>query len=299
MNKYTLLDSGYLKKLEKFGPYTIIRPCPQAVWRPKLKKDIWDSADFIFVRDSKNKWLDNTKSKKNLKDLTWDIDIENIKLSLALTDFGHIGFFPEHVFLCKKMQELIEAIKKEKKGLKTKSKDFEINILNLFAYTGLASLFAMKTGANVCHVDSSKPTVFWAKKNAKINNLEHHSVRWIVDDVLKFLKREQKRGSKYDGIILDPPSFGRGAKGEVFKIETDILDLLDIAKKLLKNTKFSFIIFSTHSPHFNKTTLQNLFIDLFQKDHHLEIDELLINSEKSYALPSGYYAIWQKNEKFF
>lgn len=297
MNKYTLLDSGFSKKLEKFGSYTIIRPCPQAVWRPRLKKDSWDKADFIFVRDSKNKWLDKT-AKKDLKDLSWIIDIDTIRLSLALTDFGHIGFFPEHVFLCKKLSRMIETIKKENESLKAKNKS-KINILNLFAYTGLATLFAMKSGAQVCHVDSSKPTIAWAKKNAKINNFENYPIRWIVDDVLKFLKRELKRGSKYDGIILDPPSFGRGAKGEVFKIETDIIDLLELSKKLLKNTKFSFIIFSTHSPHFNKTTLQNLFIDLFQKDQHLEIDELLINSEKSYALPSGYYAIWQKNEKIF
>ncbi|NGX28122.1 MAG: Ribosomal RNA large subunit methyltransferase K/L [Candidatus Anoxychlamydiales bacterium] len=296
MNKYTLIDSGNLKKLEKFGPYTIIRPCLQAVWRSKLKKDIWEQADFIFVRDSKNKWLDNSKSKKDLKNLSWTIDVDKIKLNLELTDFGHIGFFQEHVFLCKKLKALIENIKKEENISKEKPK---INILNLFAYTGLATLFAAKSGANVCHVDSSKPTILWAKKNVKTNKLENAPIRWIQDDVLKFLKREVNRGSKYDGIVLDPPSFGRGAKGEVFKIETDILTLLDLSKQLLKKSKFSFIIFSTHSPGFNKTAIQNLFIDLFKKDDHLDIDELLINSEKSYALPSGYYAIWQKNEKIF
>lgn len=298
MNTYSLLDSGNLKKLEKFGRYTILRPCPQAVWRPKLKKDIWDTSDFIFVRDTKNKWLNNTKSKKDLKNLSWTIEIDKIKLNLALTDFGHIGFFAEHIFLCKKMKGLIENIKKAQKNVNSNSGS-KINILNLFAYTGLATLFASKNKVNVCHVDSSKPTVLWAKENAKINQLEKHPIRWIVDDVLKFLKREVKRGSKYDGIILDPPSFGRGAKGEVFKIETDILDLLDLSKKLLKSSNYSFIIFSTHSPGFNQTALQNLFIDFFKKDSHLDIDELLINSEKSYALPSGYYAIWQKNEKIF
>jgi 23S rRNA (cytosine1962-C5)-methyltransferase len=277
MRNYSLIDSGNLQKLEKFGPNLIIRPCMQAIWRPKLSKSIWANADFIFIRDTKNKWI----NKKN-KQTSWIIDINQIKLLLKLTDFGHIGFFPEHVFLCEKLQNFI------------KSQKNKLNILNLFAYSGLASLIALKNQAKICHVDSSKPTINWAKENVKLNNFENLEIRWILEDVFKFLKREVKRNSKYDGIILDPPSFGRGAKNEVFKIEKDIYPLLDLCKKLLLS-KFSFIIFSCHTPGFTKNVINNFLMDVFQEDGFFEIDELLINSQKSYPMPCGFYAIWQKN----
>jgi len=276
MKNYQLLDSGNLQKLELFGSIKIIRPCMQAIWRHVLSEKHWEDVDFKYVRENKNKWI-----KKTNKPTSWVVDIEGIKLKLKLTDFGHIGFFPEHVLLCKKMESLIKG--QEKK----------INILNLFAYTGLASLFALKNRARVCHVDSSKPTMSWAKENAQLNNFDASSIRWIFDDAMKFIKREVKRGSKYNGIILDPPSFGRGAKKEVFKIETDIYPLLDLCKQLLSK-KSSFIIFSCHTPGFTKNVIKNFLNDVFKGKDFFEIDELLINSEKSYPLPSGFYAIWQK-----
>jgi len=277
MIDYSLIDSGNLQKLEKFGPYLIVRPALQAIWKPKLSENIWEKKDFIFTRDIKNKWINKTN-----KSDSWIIEIDKIKLNLKLTDFGHIGFFPEHIFLCQKLQNFIKSKKKK------------LNILNLFAYTGLATLYALKNNANVCHVDSSKPTINWAKENIKLNNLENSKVRWILEDVIKFMKREVKRNSRYDGIILDPPSFGRGVKKEVFKIETDLYLLLELSKKLL-SSNFSFIIFSCHSPGFTKTVINNFLIDVFQDDKTFEIDELLINSEKSYPMPSGFYAIWQKD----
>ncbi|MFA6119588.1 MAG: class I SAM-dependent methyltransferase [Parachlamydiales bacterium] len=275
--EYQLIDSGNLKKLEKFGSYIISRPCAQAIWKPKLQ-DVWNDADFIFLRDDRNKWINKTNKKES-----WIIEVDKVKLNLKLTDFGHIGFFPEHLFLCNKMQDLISR------------RDKKLNILNLFAYTGLASLFAAKNGARVCHVDSSKPTTLWAKENLGINNFKNPEIRFIVDDVMKFLKREEKRESKYDGIILDPPSFGRGINNEVFKIESDIYPLLEICRKLLVD-ELSFIIFSCHTPGFTKIVLKNFFTDLFKEEKHLEIDELLINSQKGYSLPSGFYVIWKKNE---
>lgn len=286
MKNYSLLDSGDLKKLELFGDVLLIRPCMQAIWKPKLEKKMWEKADLIFERDTKNKWIHQGKKQifKN-KDF-WTIDIEGIKLSLKLTDFGHIGFFPEHVFLCKKLSKLI----KEQKAQVSK-----LNILNLFAYSGLVSLFALKNNANVCHVDSSKPSILWAKENVELNNFQNSNIRYILDDAIKFLKREDKRGSEYSAIILDPPSFGRGKKGEVFKIEKDLYTLLELSKKLLTK-KNSFIIFSCHSPHFTKITIKNLFESIFNISGHLEIDELLLKSEKSYNLPCGYFSIWQKNE---
>lgn len=290
MKNYELIDSGNLKKLEKFGPHLIIRPCMQAIWKPKLDEKIWEKADLIFERDTKNRWIDKrkdflNKNPSNKGDLG-TIDVEGIKLSLKLTDFGHIGFFPEHIFLCKKLSQLIKN---------KNSSSPKLNILNLFAYSGLISLFALKEKANVCHVDSSKPSILWAKENVKLNHFQNLNIRYILDDAIKFLKREVKRNSKYDAIILDPPSFGRGKKGEVFKIEQDINPLLELSKKLLSKNN-SFIIFSCHSPHFTKTTIKNLFESIFDEKGHLEIDELLLKSEKSYNLPSGHFSIWQKNE---
>lgn len=276
MKNYSLIDSGDLQKIERFGSHLIVRPCLQSIWKPQLSKKVWEKADFIFLRDSKNKWINKTNKKDS-----WIIDIKGIKLKLKLTDFGHIGFFPEHMLLCDKLQKLIKEHKK-------------LNILNLFAYTGMATLFALKNKAGVCHVDSSKPTISWAKENVGLNNLENLKVRWVLEDVMKFVKREVRRNSKYDGIILDPPSFGRGAKKEVFKIEKDIYLLLDLCKKLL-SSKFSFIIFSCHTPGFTKTVIKNFLMDVFQGDNACEIDELLINSEKSYPIPCGFYAIWQKD----
>jgi len=287
MKNYSLIDSGNLKKLEKFGPYLISRPCAAAIWRPKLDNNIWKDADIVFIRDSKNKWVFENKKKVD----NWIVEIEDIKLKLKLTDFGHIGFFQEHVFLANKLSNIIGS-----KIFKDQNKS--PNILNLFAYTGLMSLFALKNSAKVCHVDSSKPSILWAKENVELNNFQNLEIRYILDDALKFVKREVKRGSKYDGIILDPPSFGRGAKGEVFKIETDLYLLLDLLKKLLANT-YSFIIFSTHSPGFSKISIKNLFTDIFEKKGSLEIEELCLKSENSYDLPSGYYAIWQKDDKKF
>lgn len=288
MKNYDLLDSGNLKKLEKFGERVIVRPCMQAIWKPKLDEKIWKKADLIFERDTKNKWIHRKKKslKHSKREDFWTIDIEGIKLSLKLTDFGHIGFFPEHIFLCKKLAKLIQD---------QNSPACKLNVLNLFAYSGLVSLFALKNKASVCHVDSSKPSILWAKENVELNNFQDLNIRYILDDAIKFLKREVKRGSKYDVIVLDPPSFGRGAKGEIFKIEKDIVPLLELSKKLLTKKK-SFIIFSCHSPNFTKTTIKNLFESIFDIGGNLEIDELLLKSEKSYNLPSGYFSIWQKNE---
>ncbi len=291
MKDYKLLDSGNLKKLERFGDFLIVRPCMQAIWKPRLDKKIWQRADLIFERDAKNRWIHKEKTSEKYKTLKkngfWTVEIEGIKLNLKLTDFGHIGFFPEHVFLCKKLLKLI-------KDQQTKTN--LLNGLNLFAYTGLATLFALKSKIRVCHVDSSKPSILWAKENVLVNNFQNLNIRYILDDATKFMKREVKRKVKYDFIILDPPSFGRGKKGEVFKIERDLLLLLELSKKMLVQKK-SFIILSCHSPNFTKITLKNLFESIFNNVGLLEVDELLLKSEKSYNLPAGYFAIWQKDDK--
>lgn len=259
MYDYQLLDSGDGHKLEKIGPYTIIRPAPSAVWKPVLKN--W-KADAVFIRDKG--W-----TFKNKLPPSWVINIENIQLKIECTDFGHLGVFPEHSFLWEKPKKL--------KGL---------NILNLFAYTGAASIFFAKNGAKVCHVDSSRPAVLWAKENSKLNGVEN--IRWIIDDAQKFLKREIKR-KKYDGIVLDPPTFGRGARGEIFKIERDIFPILSMCKELLVE-KPSFLILSSHSPNFSKTTLKNLLEQVMQKK--VNAGELFLGGK--IPLPSGNFAMWER-----
>src|SRR3569832_2195063 len=196
--KYQLLDSGAEQKLERFGQYLLSRPCSQAVWKTALSPGEWKKADATFTREPANKWMGTTLPA------SWVVEHQGIRFKLMPTDFGHVGMFPEHALLWTWMRNRI------KQGSQ---------ILNLFAYTGGVTLAAAQAGAEVCHVDASKTTVAWARENCALNELEKAPIRWIVDDVIKFLQREVRRGRTYDGIILDPPTFGRGSKGEVFKIE--------------------------------------------------------------------------------
>ena len=204
-----------------------IRPCPQAIWRPQ-HPDQWKKADALFSREQENSWRMNRALPSS-----WIVEIGEVRFKIALTDFGHLGVFPEHAFLWTAMRPMIRE---------------KMRILNLFAYSGGVTLAAAQEGAQVCHVDASKGMVDWARENAALNELEKAPIRWIVDDAIKFLKREIKRQSFYDGIILDPPTFGRGNKGEVFKIERDLLILLDLCKELLSEKK-QFLILSCHTPH--------------------------------------------------
>ncbi len=274
-NIYRLLDSGDGQKLEQFGPYTIVRPCMQAIWKPEdIEK--WKSADLIFSRDEKNHWI----NKNKVKDF-WVVDFEDIKLKISPTDFGHLGVFPEHEILCKWMQNKIRG----------KS---NLNLLNLFAYSGMATLYLAKENAKVCHVDASKPIISWANENAKLNNLEKKPIRWIVDDVITFLKREIKRNVFYDGIILDPPSFGRGVKGQVFKIERDISLLLELCKQLLSKNAL-FLIFSCHTPGYTPLVLEQFMKQLMKdKKGSVSASDMFLESQ-SFAIPSGSYARWEND----
>jgi 23S rRNA (cytosine1962-C5)-methyltransferase len=271
--KYLLIDSGNQKKLEKVGEYFIIRPSLAAIWNPALKEG-WEKADAIFLKEDKNFW----KLKKKIKE-SWLVEIEGIVFKVSLTNFGHLGIFPEQSVLWK---EMVRKIEKRKNP----------NILNLFAYTGGASLFLAKKGASVCHVDASKPSILWGKENAKLNKLEKAPIRWIVEDVKKFLKREIRRGVKYDGIILDPPTFGRGPKNEVFKIEKDIFNILEMCKNLLSKNPL-FLLLSSHTPGFSKVTLENLLKSVM-KEGKIKKDDMFLKSLKSFNIPSGCYAMWEK-----
>jgi 23S rRNA (cytosine1962-C5)-methyltransferase len=262
--RYALIDSGHQKKLEQFGSVTLIRPCAQALWKPS--RSDW-TADATFSRDGKKGW------DGEAPDL-WISEHEGIKFRLSPTDFGHVGIFPEHSFLWKWAKDQVKP---------------GSQILNLFAYSGAATLALAKADAEVCHVDASQGMVNWARGNATLNGLQERPIRWIVDDILKFLKREVQRGRMYDGILLDPPSFGRGAKGELFKIERDIHKLLTLSKQLLSNSPL-FVICSNHTNIFTPTVMHHLFDEVFRG--HIEVGELLLKAEKGRDIPSGTYAKW-------
>jgi len=265
MEESTLLDSGQGRKLERFGPYVIDRPCSQAVWKQQKRKE-WKEADAEFDRNER--WQGSLPKE-------WVVQIDGIKFRLQPTDFGHIGIFIEQRPFWRRLAEMSQGSK----------------ILNLFAYSGGSTLACAQAGAHVCHVDSSKGMVFWARENAALNNLEKAPIRWIVEDAMKFLQREARRCSFYDGIILDPPSFGRGSKGEVFKIERDICNLLELCKKCLSK-KPRFIFFTCHTPGFTSLSLHHLLDDL-KLGGSIEYGEMVVEGQKTRSIPSGAYALWR------
>lgn len=260
MKNYQLLDSGNGLKWERFGEFVLQRPCPQAVWKPRGTC----KADAFFSREGGNRWSFTRKLPPS-----WKVEIEGVEMKVTPTDFGHLGVFPEHAPLWKWMQErLLQGS----------------TVLNLFAYSGGATLAAAQKGASVCHLDASKGMVQWARENAELNRLSHASIRWIVDDALKFLRREIKRGTRYDGILLDPPTFGRGAKGEVFQIEKDIIPLLELCHSLLSERP-RFLIFSCHTPGFTPTVLSHLLEQFLTVS--IEASEMLLESEETFSIPCG------------
>jgi 23S rRNA (cytosine1962-C5)-methyltransferase len=273
--KYFLVDSGDQQKLEQFGDFTIVRPCSQALWRPSFSKSDWERADAHFSRDGGNAWNLKTKLPES-----WIAEVEGLRFKISPTDFGHLGVFPEHSQLWKSMQA---AIRKRKEAPQ---------VLNLFAYSGGATLAAAQAGARVCHLDASKGMVAWARENAELNQLGSAPIRWIVDDAAKFLKREIKRGAQYDGIILDPPSFGRGSKGEVFKIERDIHDLLYLCRQLLSKNSL-FLIFTTHTPGMTPIVMGHLVGQKMQElNGCIETGEMILPSATKIDIPCGSFARW-------
>lgn len=209
---YRLLDSGGGRKLEQFGAYRLIRPEAQARWQPSLSPSEWDQAHGRF--DGK-RW----RISQPLPD-RWPVRYREIKCWVRPSPSGHMGVFPEQAPHWVWLDQQIRALQRP------------LHLLNLFGYTGLASLFAAQAGAQVTHVDASKPSILWAKDNQALAGLADRPVRWLVDDALKFAAREIRRGKKYDGFILDPPPFGQGPKGEIWKIETSLPELLGNCRHL-------------------------------------------------------------------
>lgn len=280
-DSYALVDSGHGRKLEKFGRYLIDRPCAQAVWNPAHPKSLWNGADAIFTREGENKWIKKAGFPEH-----WSVNISNIHFKISATDFGHLGVFPEQAPFWLWIQDIVGKAKKERKST--------INVLNLFAYSGGSTLAAARGGAHVCHLDASKGMVAWARENAALSGLEKASIRWIIDDVNKFLARELRRGTRYDGIILDPPSFGRGSRGEVFKIENDLQEIMRNCKALLTENPL-FLLFSCHTPGFSPLVMHHILSQTMQgvQGGCIDSGEMILSGDQAaLAVPSGVYARW-------
>ncbi len=277
---YELLDSGGFQKLERFGSVVLARPCAQAVWKPNKPEVEWRKATATFFRDQGNKW----QGRERLP-ATWTIEVDGSKFQLSSTDFGHLGIFPEQRDQWKRIADGCAAFRKAQGRVP--------RVMNLFAYSGGSTLAAARAGAEVCHVDASKGMVDWARKNAALNGLEEKPVRWIVDDVTKFLEREIRRDRQYDLVILDPPSYGRGAKGEIFKIENDLPPLLGFIRRLLTPQPLG-VLLSCHTPELTPISLHHLVSQEFgQAGGLVEHGEMLLRGgEGVLPVPSGSYCWW-------
>src|SRR3989338_3841296 len=284
---YELLDTGEGEKLERFGPYTFIRPYEEAVW-PKTLKGEWQKADGKFWSSkvgAKAGWKINKNEQGESLLKKWGMEYKGIKFFASPTLFRHMGFFPEQAA----HWDFIETRLRN-----ASAKQGKVKFLNLFGYTGVASLFALLAGAEVTHLDASKQTLAWAKENQKLNaGLAEAPMRVIEDDAIKFLEREEKRGNKYDCIIMDPPKFGRGPKGEVWKLEAMLPKLLLQAKKVLSE-KPLFVILTSYATDSSSLTTGYALAEMMKEfDGKVEAGELcVLEKSNSRVIPLSNTAVW-------
>lgn len=311
---YELLDTGEGEKLERFGPYTFRRPFESAIWEKTLSEKEWGKADGKFWSSktgAKNGW----KMSRGILD-KWEMEYKGIKFFASPTPFRHLGFFPEQAshwdFIEEKIgkassgKNFFEPSPSESRGqgtnttLKNSSPSWpRIKFLNLFGYTGVVSLFALRAGAEVTHIDASKTSTQWAKENQKINShlgLEKMSMRIICDDVMKFLEREIKRGNKYDAVIMDPPKFGHGPKGEIWEIEKDLPKLLSLVRKVLSD-KPLFVILNSYAINSSSLPLGYALEDVMEglQGEVISGELCLLEKSNNRIISLSNTAIWQKS----
>ncbi len=271
---YQLLDSGDGARLERFGAYTLQRPAQQAIWR---RSTAW-RPDAVFTRDASGYggW-----NGQNVPRSTWEIGYDGLKLELKATNFGHLGVFPEGQLIWRRVARGLDA---------------SCRFLNLFAYTGVMSLVASRSGAEVTHVDAVKNTVEWARQNSQNNGLDQQSrIRWITEDARKYVQRELRRGSRYQGLALDPPTFGRGSRKEVWQIERDLADHLSDCVELLAEDA-RFLVLTSHTPGLVGPVLANMLRPLLgSRGGRIDEGNLLLEvGSDGPSLPSGSFAWWSR-----
>ena len=275
-NEYELLDSGDGYRLERFGKFVLSRPDPQIIWKKKLPLTMWHKADAYFKRITADRgnWV---KTNKSLPE-KWKVKYKNLSFWVKLSPFKHTGIFPEQHL----QWDFIEE--------KIKSANRQITVLNLFAYTGIASLAAAEAGARVTHVDASKPTISWAKDNQLASTLEDKPIRWIMDDAMKFVEREIKRGNRYDGIIMDPPAFGHGPTGQMWKFNESFPQLVSLCTQVLSE-KPLFMIVNAYAISSSALMLQNVLDDyLHDLSGKIDVGELVLEeSQNKRPLSTGIF----------
>lgn len=276
LKDYELLDMADGEKLERWGKYILIRPDPQIIWSKKTNPSLWERAHARYIRSSSGggHW----EKLKKIDDV-WSINYKDLKFNVKPMGFKHTGLFPEQATNWDYMINKIKMRTSQKK---------EVKVLNLFAYTGGATLACLFTGASVCHVDSSQGMVNWAKENARSSNLDKKKVRFLVDDVIKFLRREVRRENKYDVIIMDPPSYGRGKNGEVWNIEKDFEELIQLCSKVLSDNPL-FMLVNTYTGGLSGTIISNVIKSSVEhKITNLTFDEIgLKQKDTNTFLPCG------------
>ena len=273
---HKLLDSGHGKLLEQLGSHVFIRPAAHAVWLPRLPESSWKKAHAEFkgsLNGGQGQWVFHRAIEKQ-----FEITLEGLRLECRLNDYGHVGAFFEQ--------------KENWRWLKNNSKKSS-HYLNLFGYTGMSSLALAASGAKITHVDASKPVLGWARRNADLSGLPADGFRFVLEDAFLFARREEKRGNVYDGIVMDPPTFGRGAKGEIWKIEKELIPLLQTCKKILSPQANLFLL-SAHSHGFSPLVLKNALTSVFPDwEARIECGDMLIPEENSKRfLPAGFFARW-------
>lgn len=275
---FELVDSGDGRKLERYGRYRFVRPEPQALWRPSLPLEAW-SADGLFDADETDsgRWRFERPVPES-----WTLGWQGLSFAARCTPFRHLGFFPEqapHWNWC--TERLAECT-------------HQPNVLNLFAYTGLASLAAAAAGAGVTHVDASKKSIGYAVENQKLSGLQDLPIRWIVDDTMKFVRREVRRGRRYDGIILDPPKYGRGAKGEIWRLEEHLPELLDLCRSLLSERP-AFLLLTVYAVRLSYLGIQQAVAEaLAPLGGSVTAGEMALpETSGGRLLPTAIFARWQ------
>lgn len=278
---YELIDCSDGERLERWGKYILIRPDPQVIWSTPKKNKYWFNADARYIRSNTGggRW----EVYKNLPEI-WSVNFNELKFNIKTMGFKHTGIFPEQAVNWEYTQKKIKETKRP------------VKVLNLFAYTGGATVSALSAGASVAHVDASKGMVQWAKENAVISSVSDRSVRWLVDDCKKFVEREIRRGNKYDIIIMDPPSYGRGPGGEVWKLENEVFSLCELCSGVLSDDAILYMINSYTtglSPSVMSYILGSVVPDKLKG--RVSADEIgLPVTESGLVLPCGATAIWER-----
>lgn len=280
---YELIDCSGGERLERWGEIILIRPDPQIIWNTEKKNPLWDNAHARYIRSDKGggRW----QVYKKLPD-RWNIAYRNLSFNVRTMGFKHTGVFPE------------QGVNWDYAAEKIKNADKQLSVLNLFGYTGCATLSALEAGARVCHVDASKGMVQWARDNAVESSLQDKPVRWLVDDCIKFVRRELRRGNRYDGIIMDPPSYGRGPGGEVWKLEEQIYSFIELTSELLSEDA-SFFILNSYTAGLSPSVMKYILDSVIVPRHggRVTCDEIgLPVTDSGLVLPCGSTAIWESGK---